>query len=252
MEVHHHPQLEHKAKPWKEYLLEGLMIFLAVTMGFFAESLREHIADSEKENQYIESMIADAKTDTANIHACIRHNEVRIKHLDTLADLCSHYSVSGNADPLIYKAFRYSIIQPDFVIPTQRTLTQLMNSGGMRLVRKRIAVDSIILYDDAAKKLENQQVYYERYLNEAGELGFKIIDMNYYKITRSKDRHFDKNTYQGAHLLRNDKQILAEWANLEMVYGGVVSNYVYHLKETEAHAVNLIHTLQTEYHLKDE
>ncbi|MFB9842968.1 hypothetical protein [Mucilaginibacter ginsenosidivorans] len=23
MEVHHHPQLEHKPKPWKEYLLEG-------------------------------------------------------------------------------------------------------------------------------------------------------------------------------------------------------------------------------------
>src|ERR1700709_1141220 len=45
MEVHHHPQVEHKSKPWKEYLLEGFMIFVAVTMGFFAESLREHIND---------------------------------------------------------------------------------------------------------------------------------------------------------------------------------------------------------------
>ena len=34
MEVHHHPDLHHKPKAWKEYLLEGLMIFLAVTMGF--------------------------------------------------------------------------------------------------------------------------------------------------------------------------------------------------------------------------
>jgi len=45
MEVHHHPQLEHKPKPWKEYLLEGFMIFIAVMMGFFAENLREHISD---------------------------------------------------------------------------------------------------------------------------------------------------------------------------------------------------------------
>lgn len=28
MEVHHHPQLEHKPKPWKEYVLEYIMIVL--------------------------------------------------------------------------------------------------------------------------------------------------------------------------------------------------------------------------------
>jgi hypothetical protein len=44
MEVHHHPQLEHKPKPWKEYLLEYIMIFLAVMTGFFAESYREHLS----------------------------------------------------------------------------------------------------------------------------------------------------------------------------------------------------------------
>src|SRR5882762_10075503 len=47
MEVHHHPNVE--KKNFKEYLLEGLMIFLAVTMGFFAESLRENIANHERE-----------------------------------------------------------------------------------------------------------------------------------------------------------------------------------------------------------
>lgn len=44
MEVHHHPQLKHERKPWKKYFLEFLMIFLAVTMGFFAETIREKIA----------------------------------------------------------------------------------------------------------------------------------------------------------------------------------------------------------------
>src|ERR1700712_5572087 len=63
MEVHHHPQLEHKPKPWKEYLLEGLMIFIAVTMGFFAESLREHIANKDKE--IIASLVRDVKKDTS-------------------------------------------------------------------------------------------------------------------------------------------------------------------------------------------
>jgi hypothetical protein len=35
MEVHHHPDLQHKRKNFREYFLEFLMIFLAVTMGFF-------------------------------------------------------------------------------------------------------------------------------------------------------------------------------------------------------------------------
>ena len=47
MEVHHHPHVEKKS--FKEYLLEGLMIFLAVTMGFIAESIREHITESKHE-----------------------------------------------------------------------------------------------------------------------------------------------------------------------------------------------------------
>src|SRR5437762_1603799 len=51
MEVHHHPHVE--KKNFKEYLLEGLMIFLAVTMGFFAESLRENVSNHEKELNYM-------------------------------------------------------------------------------------------------------------------------------------------------------------------------------------------------------
>src|SRR3569623_1301600 len=67
MEVHHHPDLHHKEKPWKEYLLEGLMIFIAVTLGFFAESLREHMAKNEKEHQVIASLVRSLKTDTAEL-----------------------------------------------------------------------------------------------------------------------------------------------------------------------------------------
>ncbi len=51
MEVHHPPQLEHKSKPWKQYLLERLMIFIAVMLGFIAENIRENLTDKENEKQ---------------------------------------------------------------------------------------------------------------------------------------------------------------------------------------------------------
>ncbi len=43
MEVHDHPQIEKKGI--KEYFLEFIMIFLAVTLGFIAENIREKITE---------------------------------------------------------------------------------------------------------------------------------------------------------------------------------------------------------------
>ena len=54
MEVHHHPDLHHKKKNFKEYFLEFLMIFLAVTLGFFAENVREHFDEEKTTKQYLE------------------------------------------------------------------------------------------------------------------------------------------------------------------------------------------------------
>src|SRR5476651_885120 len=54
MEVHHHPEVEKKGL--KEYLLEGLMIFVAVFMGFIAENIREGIVEKHRETEYVREM----------------------------------------------------------------------------------------------------------------------------------------------------------------------------------------------------
>src|ERR1700729_960219 len=87
MEVHHHPDLHYKAKRWKEYLLEFMMIFLAVTLGFFAESLRETISDKQKEKEYIFSLVQNMKDDTAVFNTVIRENEQKEKRLGKLLSL---------------------------------------------------------------------------------------------------------------------------------------------------------------------
>src|SRR5689334_16022453 len=82
MEVHHHP---HPAKKsFKEYFLEFLMIFLAVTLGFFAEGLREHIGESAKEKQYMSTMFEELKYDTTQYRFVL--NKIRL--LGTALDSC--------------------------------------------------------------------------------------------------------------------------------------------------------------------
>ncbi len=84
MEVHHHPQLDHKHKPWKEYLLEGFMIFIAVMMGFIAENIREGIDNSELARQLTLQLVHDLKADTAQLNYIYRNETQIIKYNDTL------------------------------------------------------------------------------------------------------------------------------------------------------------------------
>ena len=65
MEVHHHPNVEKKNV--KEYFLEFLMIFLAVTMGFFAEQIREHYIEIKREKHSMISLVKDLESDTMQL-----------------------------------------------------------------------------------------------------------------------------------------------------------------------------------------
>lgn len=67
MEVAHHPQLHHKPKPWKEYLLEGLMIFIAVMLGFISENIREDITNHQHVKQLTTQLAKNLKVDIAQL-----------------------------------------------------------------------------------------------------------------------------------------------------------------------------------------
>jgi hypothetical protein len=70
MEVHHHPDLHHKRKHFREYVLEFFMIFLAVTMGFFAESIREHYVELRNTRQYLQTFRQELVNNKKGICFC--------------------------------------------------------------------------------------------------------------------------------------------------------------------------------------
>ncbi|MES2328121.1 MAG: hypothetical protein V4539_00875 [Bacteroidota bacterium] len=251
MEVHHHPDVEKKS--FKEYLLEGLMIFLAVTMGFIAENIRENITDHEKEEEYVLSMIEDAKTDTMNIRIAIAQNKKRIVNMDSLEAYCFNYDGSENDRITMFRLIKRSFGHPDYAYPTERTLSQLKNSGGMRLIRKKAASDSIILYDDYAKKLTAQQFNYEQFQYEVANLSVQLFNFKYYRPQKD-------SVHQGKvpvapslpTLMNNDRAKLIEFGNRIYFSRGIVFFYIIRLQEMNEHAIHLIHTLQKEYHLENE
>ena len=87
MEVHHHPDLDHKPKPWKEYLLEGLMIFIAVFLGFIAENVREAITDNQHVRELTSQLVRDLKVDTAQLNEIYNGETEILKANDTLIEI---------------------------------------------------------------------------------------------------------------------------------------------------------------------
>lgn len=89
MEVHHHPHVE--KKNFKEYFLEFLMIFLAVTLGFIAENLREHFSETKIAHQNIE----DYRND-------LLQNQKQFKYYNNrLESLLPGYDSIGKRQPLV-------------------------------------------------------------------------------------------------------------------------------------------------------
>ncbi len=72
MEVHHH---SHRPKKIKEYISEFIMLFAAVTLGFFAENLREHKVIEHRVSENYQSLMEDLKQDSINIQTIFDSSE---------------------------------------------------------------------------------------------------------------------------------------------------------------------------------
>jgi len=149
MEVHAHSHTPRKK--WTHYLWEFLMLFLAVSLGFFVENQREHMVEHQRETQYMKSMIEDLKSDTTELTENIRLRGERVVMIDSLIYLLGQrdISISGNS---IYYLGRF-ISPPISFFPNDRTIQQLKNSGGLRLIRNMEISNSIMAYDRKMRQL---------------------------------------------------------------------------------------------------
>ncbi|MEO8710906.1 MAG: hypothetical protein ABI405_02225 [Parafilimonas sp.] len=155
MEVHHHPKVE--KKNFKEYFLEFLMIFLAVTMGFIAENIREHITDNQRETEYVQSLYNDMEQDSANIQLVELRNNLQIKVFDSLILLIQQPSLDSNEINRLYFFARFATRTTNFE-PTNRTISQLNNSGNFRLIRNVSLADSILDYERRLSIFEENHI----------------------------------------------------------------------------------------------
>ncbi len=243
MEVHHHPNVE--KKNFKEYFLEFIMIFLAVTMGFFAENIREHFVNKEKENQYIKSFYEDLSNDERNLPELIE--SIRYSQLipaDSLPALLSNASTTTRANN-IYRFFRIIVRHQGIsVFVTSRTIEQLKNAGEMRLITNKQIADSLVdYYKDIAFVADLQQFLAVMKGDFAKSSRPLLNSFDYDKVSDSLDQIVDPPATLYLRSTNADviNDCLLAISNIKGLSGGV-SQMIIGIKRKAGNIKQLIHS----------
>ncbi len=245
MEVHHH---SHTArKKWAHYFWEFFMLFLAVTLGFFVENQREHMVEHKREKQYIRSMTVDLAADTSKLGIIMRHYaEIRMG-LDSILANYQQFS-EGHYTPAFFQYERALFGFADFIY-TDRTINQLKSSGGMRLIRKQDASDSIISYDDEARDFLLEQEGLQRILNRMSEQQYDLVNYRSFIALPKEDQK--KVVYAPGYdlLLTHDPVKVEGFYNTIRLYSQALLSKIIEARILKERAARLILFLTKRYHL---
>jgi len=243
MEAHHHPVAAHgKKKQFKEYFLEFLMIFLAVTMGFIAESLREHLSDSSKENEYITGTIKNLEVDTAALNFTIKHGNEQMKGIDTLSNIRRDKLADLKVQDSLYKystryLFTFNPFKSDDI-----TIIQLRNAGGYRFIRKEGALDSIAKYESKINLLDIQEGFLTNRISKSVDVAGTVFDFNAHNKLKL-------NPSSTPVLVTSDKEKINNFYNQFFIMSRMVDNYNQMLEDHLKYTASLIVYLKKTYNV---
>lgn len=263
MEVHHHSHLAvadaHKGKrpKWTHYFWEFLMLFLAVFCGFLAENIREHQIEHNREKQYMRSMLEDLKSDTALLTSASRYWDSINLSIDSLAasiEIPLTPANQGNPYRYLNKAMDYNSFAYN-----DRTISQLKNSGGFRLIRNHKVATKIILFDqfnnDAMKNIaELHASFYKIMMGLANKVFVQdIINRSFQSQKYSSDvdiNMVDSLIRKNQSLLTgpNYNNLLFEFKNALLAYRKDYSNMKFGYDNLKEKMEELIGLIREEYH----
>jgi hypothetical protein len=254
MEVHHHT---HHPKKWKEYFWEFFMLFLAVFCGFLAEIQVEHYVEHQREKKYMFSLKEELEADTTKFNSSL----LKVREIHPLLDSFYNNLINATNYNYIIKGKWNVYINEETVtyLPNLTTITQIKNSGNLRLIKNHDLLKRIIEYESEILK---SYAVVAQTVQDAKEKLYIYEDdhCNYQRFNKSlsEDLYSEKGEYESADrmlkydmpILTKDPIILNRFANTVVNYKGRLRGYVDRLIKAKKQATDLIEAIQQEYHFK--
>ena len=172
MEVHQHTHTARKK--WTHYFWDFLMLFLAVTLGFFVENEREHYIEHQRAKELAKNLLEDLKYDTSYMHyvRSVRLDKIRV--VDSLLVELKNYPASVNTSK-VYE-YVYSLIFKIHFKRADGTVNQLKNSGYLRYFSKTAIPQQLMEYDRIVGNLEEFEITYSANLDNFVYQVFRHLD----------------------------------------------------------------------------
>jgi len=246
MEVHQHTHTPRKK--WIHYFWEFLMLFLAVTLGFFVENQREHLIEHKREKQYIRTLIEDLRSDTTQLATSIEGRLQKEQMVDSLVFFLNSPDAARHGSNIYY--WGYSVLRPSRFFPNDRTIQQLKNAGNMRLIRKMPVSDSIMAYDQQVKRLMEVISEENDIRIQFREFSKKIFDGNVLFYVTDKGKRTFSRPPGNPQLVKTDKATINELLVTLHMTQHVMRAGRRNQERLKEMATELIAFLKQEYHME--
>jgi len=171
MEVHAH---SHTArKKWTHYFWEFLMLFLAVSLGFYAENTRETILHKKEVKTQLNSMLSDLQSDISLFDSVTSRNSFGAEMADSLVELL-HSDISNTTK--IYFAAQFITYNGGYYYSNAKPFGQWKAAGLLRYSKKKDLLDSIGSYYASFQWLANQIDLLRLKLDEVHKGNTRLFD----------------------------------------------------------------------------
>lgn len=152
MEVHHH---SHHPKKWKEYISEFLMLFLAVSLGFLAENIREEQIIKHQTESVLAQLRLELIQDTAKL------TEIKLTHakLDTAVAYIAYFIKTDQLEKnkeAFYLLHTYVLYRTGIFESVCIALDQLKYTGLMKNIKNENLRSAIEKYNLSLKNIEGR------------------------------------------------------------------------------------------------
>jgi hypothetical protein len=210
-----------KKSSWKKYSMEFLMLFAAITLGFFAENQRERWGETARGVQYAQRLVEDLDLDSIRMEEVKVNYALKEQQINTLIPLMQ---AGLDKKPFLDSLFAYftlpgsaSLVTGISFVENLATRDEL-KSGNMRLIRSDSIVRHLSVYARKEQIFMGNQTRYREKRIELLELMEEVYDMPRFGLDKLEGKTPEP------HLLPLDPKQLRKVANAVAHLQGMLSN----------------------------
>lgn len=214
-------KVKSKKSNWQKYGMEFLMLFAAITLGFFAENQRERWGETARGVQYAQRLVEDLDLDSIRMEEVKVNYALKEQQINTLIPLMQE---GLEKKPFLDSLFAYfslpgasSLVTGISFVENLATRDEL-KSGNMRLIRSDSIVRHLSVYARKEQIFMGNQTRYREKRIELLELIEEVYDMPRLGLERLEGKKPEP------HVLALDPKQLRKVANALSHLQGMIIN----------------------------